>query len=135
MLTGLGKVLENFDFVGKTINFRIDKSSSMKTSCGGVSSMIIVFFLFCVFYMFVLPFINREDPDITYYYMKELFPKTFNLTNENFFLGYVLEDANGEPLKDYENSFIDVNLINYFKFKNKDGKKNPSFPKFNNISN
>lgn len=135
MLTGLGKVLENFDLIGKTINFRIDKSSSIKTSCGGVSTMIIIFILFCIFFIFVIPFMNRLDPDVTYYFMKEVAPKRYNLNNENFFLGYSLNYANGDLLSDDDSNLFKITLRNFFKYKNQDGKKNPEFPKFSNQSN
>lgn len=128
MITGLGKVLENVDFIGKTINFRIDRSSSIKTSCGGVSSIIIMFLIFCIFYIFVVPFMNREDPDVTYYFKREVFPRTFNLTNDKFFLGYILEYENGDSISEHDINLIKVNLKNYLKSSNKNGEINPSYP-------
>jgi len=96
--------------------------------------LMIMFILFCIFYLFVMPFINRQDPDVTYYYMKEIFPKRFNITNENFFFGYSLDYESGNALSEDELSLIEVKLTNYYKFLNTDGKKSPVFPKLSNRS-
>ncbi len=134
MITAVGNVLENIDFIGKTINFRIGKSSGIKTSCGGVSTMMIIFILFCIFYVFVLPFIRRDDPDVTFYYIKQVFAKRFNLTNENYFLGYTLNYESGEALSEDELSLFEIKFTNFFKFLNADGTMNPEYPKYSNRS-
>jgi hypothetical protein len=110
MISEIGKIIENFDFIGKRIDFRIQNSTKVRTSCGGISSMLILFFLFWIFYLFFLPLIKREEPDITYLHLKNM--KTEFLNNQNFFLGYSILNSEDKPIDDNLFKYIKVNLTN-----------------------
>jgi len=111
MFSAVGDALENIDFIGKTIEFRIGKTGKLKTACGGVSTLIILFFLLCLFYLFIWPFILRQDPQITFISTKDIDPNPYNLNNSNFFFGYTLIYQDGKILQESDWNYFNISVV------------------------
>lgn len=114
MLTGFGNVMQNFDFIGKSVSFRIGDNSNIKTSCGGLSSILILISIIYIFFSFFIPFIQRDDIDLTYIYQKDVFPTRFYVNNSNFFIAvsFDIEDEDNKDIFD----LIEIKLINYIQY-------------------
>ena len=115
MFSGFGTTIEKFDFLGQTVNLRINNSSSIRTSCGGISSLFILSSLVLIFQLFFLPLITQEKPDVNFIHQKEISPKRVNLTNTNFLLGYSIENSNF-PLSNLS-EFLEIRFVNYISMK------------------
>lgn len=111
MFTAFGATMEKFDFLGQTVNFRINNSPNIKTSCGGISSVIILMTLGFIVYLFFLPLIKGLNPDVKFVTQKEIFPQRTNLTNENFLFGFHIENSDYPLINLTE--YVDIKLINY----------------------
>ena len=110
MFTAFGLTMEKFDFIGRSVNFRINNSSNIKTSCGGISSITIIMSLGLIVYLFFLPLIKGLDPDVKFFTQKEIYAERINITNENFLIGFKIENSDYPLINLTE--YVDIKLIN-----------------------
>lgn len=96
--------LKSLDFLGNTVNFKVQSEDTYKTKVGGLLTILIFLSWIFLFIFFGQNFFNKTNP--TGY--SQLIPinendKKLNLTEFNFLLGYRINDVSGNkiPMEEY----------------------------------
>lgn len=132
MITAIGDILENFDLNGKSLKFRFNKSTGIKTSCGGINVILTIFCILFIILFYFIPFMERKYPIHSYFMERSATPDRFNLTNEYFFIALDIKskiDSREVELSLNPYNYLTLKAVNYFF----DSQKNLSISKGNFI--
>ena len=88
------KILENIDIYGQKFNFTIYNNLEHKTYFGGILTIFTLFFLYISIVFLGKNFYLRTNPDFTNNRVQLLNYPIYNLTSNNFMLGFRVEDSN-----------------------------------------
>ena len=105
--------LKLFDLFGAQFAFTTNKDKVYKSTLGGIISLIVVAIITMYAIILIQTEFQRIDPNIVNEYYSTSNYSGFNLTNDNFFIGFRFENDTN-VIDDYYNYFtIDSSIIKY----------------------
>lgn len=115
------EILKKFDFFSSGPKFNIHNNKNLQTEIGGSFSFIILGLVIFFSWSFGNDLIYKNYPRILMNSIKVDFDKEIFLNNNNFFLGFILQDLSINMITDYD-KIIRYRVVNYER-------------KFNNVTN
>ena len=94
MLSFIGNLFQKADFVGVPININYKGQTTVKTSYGGILTVISIILTFILTFIYIVPFFQRPIPRISFNFSKEINPSQSFLNLSEFFLAVNLINPN-----------------------------------------
>lgn len=106
-------ILESIDIFGENIYFQFNKKEKLKTTTGGIFTLITILMGFAISFLFGKDFYLRTNPQLTKNIISPSKNPSFKLSNKNLTIPYRIEDNSGRPIEDSIPLFLKVNYIQY----------------------
>ena len=98
--------MEKFDFLGQPINLYHKNSDTLKTSFGGVMTILSFIIMGLVIFAFGQDFFNRTNPKVIFSTETLDEYELHQINNRNFSIAFRIENAFGNIYNDDRNIFV-----------------------------